>query len=121
MPYTITEQCIECGRCLSSCPTQAIHKDQLNYWIDGDRCNNCEGAYSVPQCWAVCPTNEGCIPVKSDLIRMDTKPSTADYWDRWFKTYDRLVLRLKDSQSPDYWKTWFYSYSSIVSQLQSQS
>ncbi|MGJ3252409.1 MAG: 4Fe-4S binding protein [Elainellaceae cyanobacterium] len=120
MPYTITNQCIQCDRCLSSCPTQAIQDDGQQYWIDASQCTNCEGTYSVPQCWAVCPTNGGCVFSTSEIAA----PS-GDYWDSWFNIYDRLIAQLKSShstlsQQPNYWQSWFDSYAATLSRLQTQ-
>ena len=121
MPYVITSQCIGCGRCLSSCPTDAAQSDGHHYWINANRCNGCEGVYGVPQCWAVCPTNDGCVSFTDGVATSGgTEPScTLDYWDSWFDTYNRLVVRLKTSQIADseYWRCWFDSYSAALSRL----
>ncbi len=122
MPYLITSQCIQCDRCFSSCPTNAIQRDGQQYWIDANQCNGCEGAYGVPQCWAVCPTNDGCISFTDGIAALGTgEPSrTLDYWDSWFDTYNRLVVRLKGAHQSEYWYSWFDSYSSILSRVRSQ-
>jgi Fe-S-cluster-containing dehydrogenase component len=118
MPYTITNQCIGCGRCLSSCPSQAIYQDTSQYWIDSSRCSECVGVYSVPQCWAVCPTNDGCISTQAvTTVAIAPSNSSADYWEQWFNTYNHLVTRLKSSHTSDYWHSWFHSYASVLSNL----
>lgn len=123
MTYTITNQCIGCQRCLSACPTGAIATDGAAFWIEVDRCNQCQGSHGVPQCWSVCPTNEGCVPLSTATTAMPlgagAEPST-DYWDTWFATYSRMVARLKASQQSNYWRQWFDTYSQALQQLQTQ-
>jgi hypothetical protein len=80
----------------------------MQFQIDASRCNDCKDAYSVPQCWAVCPTNGGCVP----LVTTTLPAAAADYWDNWFVLYERLVERLKATQQPTYWQHWFEAYSS---------
>lgn len=124
MTYTITSKCISCDRCLSICPTNAIQSNGQTYWIDTNHCNSCAGHYSVPQCWAVCPTNEGCVPFTAGVTAVEmtsaSEPS-SDYWESWFAAYNRMVARLKANQQSDYWRHWFDSYSEVLAkQLQSQ-
>jgi Fe-S-cluster-containing dehydrogenase component len=120
MTYRITSQCIECHRCESICPTGAITQYEQQYQINPERCNDCVGHYSVPQCWAACPTDGGCVPSLATLARSPLAqpfhPSvTDDYWDRWFETYERMVSRLKANPSPRYWHSWFETYSQALS------
>ncbi len=57
MTYTIPNiSCVGCNNCIPQCPTNAIKKENGEYWIDPSLCNNCEGYYEKPQCLAVCPT-----------------------------------------------------------------
>ncbi len=112
MSYTITKACIGCQRCLPACPTDAIATDGSTFWIDSDRCNRCQGSYQVPQCWAVCPTNEGCIP-------LPLASENSDYWESWFATYNQMLARLQAQPSP-YWRQWFETYSQMVRRLQTQ-
>lgn len=119
MPYTITDHCIGCGRCEPICPSGAIHQDVSRYAIDASQCNECNGSYGVPQCWAVCPTNEGCVFSEDAAIAAAKHLSnlSMDYWDGWFMTYNRLIMRLKSSRKNDYWQSWFQSYASALSHL----
>ena len=128
MSYVITNQCIGCDRCRSSCPTQAVQREGDRYWIDVSQCDGCEGMYRVPQCWAACPTNSGCTFLADIPISLSQTPRTGssasplpDYWDTWFDTYDRLVQRLKRTQTSDYWHRWFDTYSTTLARLQSNS
>jgi Fe-S-cluster-containing dehydrogenase component len=118
MTYTITNQCIGCDRCRSACPTHAIQNEGSAYWIDPAQCNNCIEPYSIPQCWAVCPTNEACVPFVEGVTAVPVQTTqsnqpcpTPNYWESWFSTYNRLVFRLKASKQPDYWQWWFNTYS----------
>jgi Fe-S-cluster-containing dehydrogenase component len=115
MTYIITSQCIECHRCESRCPTGAITRNEQQYQINSERCNDCVGHYSVPQCWAVCPTNGGCVPSLATLSRSFAPQPADDYWNAWFATYNRLVSRLKAAPAPNYWQHWFDTYSHAVS------
>ncbi|MEL6901504.1 MAG: 4Fe-4S binding protein [Cyanobacteria bacterium J06606_4] len=124
MAYTITDKCISCQRCLTHCPTNAIETDGATFWIDADRCNNCLGSYTVPQCWAACPTNGGCVPslAGSTAFALSTAiERSADYWKAWFSTYHNRLSRLKESKHSDYWKTWFDTYAQNLQKLQGQS
>ncbi len=112
MTYTITSQCISCDRCLSACPTDAIRLDGERYQINPDLCNNCAGSYGVPQCWAMCPTTSGCIPDTAEAFRLAyTLSDSAEYWERWFEVYNRLVFRLHQTKQDGYWENWFDRYS----------
>ena len=125
MTYTITSDCISCQRCYSACPTGAIQPDGMSFWIDINRCNQCEGSYGVPQCWAVCPTNEGCIALTTEveavLLASRTEPLN-EYWRTWFESYTRMVARLKgkqaDNQQSSYWRQWFETYAKTLKNLQ---
>ncbi|MGB5773028.1 MAG: transcriptional regulator, partial [Crocosphaera sp.] len=55
MSYTISESCPSCNNCNINCPTNAIHKENGEYWIDQELCNNCQGYYDEPQCIVQCP------------------------------------------------------------------
>lgn len=49
MTYRITEFCIECGRCVSVCPTEAISVVDGHHWIDPELCDD------VAMCVRYCP------------------------------------------------------------------
>lgn len=113
MTYMITQQCIDCRRCESVCPTGAIYPVGDRYQIDADRCTDCVGHYAVPLCWSGCPTNGGCVAVAAIAA-----PPSTDYWETWFHTYNRLVARLSSKPQTDYWQRWFDTYSQALSNLQ---
>lgn len=116
MTYTITTNCISCQRCLSVCASNAIQSDGSTFWIEASRCNQCAETYGVPQCWAVCPTNEGCVPLTSGAVKLAAS-ATADYWETWFATYNRMVTRLQATQPSRYWQTWFDTYAESLERL----
>lgn len=51
MAYKISEECINCGVCVSECPVEAIAESGGIHVIDGEACIDC-GA-----CAEVCPTD----------------------------------------------------------------
>jgi ferredoxin len=56
MAMKITEECIECGACISECPTESI-TESTPYMIELTTCVECVGHYDSPQCVAVCPVD----------------------------------------------------------------
>jgi len=121
MTYTITSQCIGCQRCLSACPTGAIQTDGTKFWIEIDRCNHCVGAYQISQCWAVCPTNEGCVPLSTSIAAVtltSRSEASEDYWESWLATHTRMIAHLQASKQSPYWRHWFDAYSRALKGLQ---
>ena len=81
MAIKITEDCILCGACEPECPNNAIYEDDVSwkmsdgtklndnserfdggfsdefYYIATDKCTECIGFHSEPQCAAVCPVD----------------------------------------------------------------
>ncbi len=121
MTYAITNSCISCQRCLSSCPTNAIQSDGSRFWIDVNLCNHCQGSHGVAQCWAVCPTNEGCVPLSAGAAAVSlTAQTSTDYWNNWFVSYSSMVARLKTTKQSPYWRQWFEAYYQTLKKLQAQ-
>ena len=50
MAYKITDECVACGSCLDSCPSEAIKEGDPKYTIDPELCVDC-GA-----CVETCPS-----------------------------------------------------------------
>lgn len=57
MAFLITQDCIHCDVCVPECPNEAIVMGKERYEIQIDRCTECAGFYSEPQCVMVCPVN----------------------------------------------------------------
>ena len=51
MTYMISEECINCGACVSECPVEAIAEGGAQYTIDADKCIDCG------VCSGVCPVD----------------------------------------------------------------
>ena len=121
MTYAITEKCISCQRCVPNCPTNAIERDGDTFRINADLCNNCKGFHAVPQCWAMCPTDDGCVSLATRISSFtlgNALENTADYWKAWQAAYNQRLALLKDSPQADYWHDWFDSYSQTLQKLQ---
>ena len=58
----VVENCTVCGACEFECPNAAISFANDTYVIDPVLCTECEGSFDTPQCAAVCPVPETCIP-----------------------------------------------------------
>jgi ferredoxin len=63
MAYKIVaSQCTVCGACEFECPNAAISMKRGMYVIEAAKCTECEGHFDKPQCVAVCPVENTCIP-----------------------------------------------------------
>lgn len=60
MALLITDECINCDVCEPECPNEAIYLGEEIYEIDPNRCTECVGHFSEPQCKQVC--TDSCIP-----------------------------------------------------------
>lgn len=69
MALLITDDCINCDVCEPECPNDAIYMGPEIYEIDPDKCTECVGHYTEPQCQQVCPVS--CIPLNPE--RRETK------------------------------------------------
>ncbi|MET4331693.1 ferredoxin [Bradyrhizobium sp. i1.15.2] len=66
MAYKIVaSQCTICGACEFECPNAAISLKRDIYVIDAKKCTECEGHSDTPQCAAVCPVPDTCVPSKT--------------------------------------------------------
>ncbi|MGP1589197.1 4Fe-4S binding protein [Oribacterium sp. oral taxon 102] len=50
MAHVISDECVSCGACASTCPVEAISEGETKYVVDADTCIDC-GA-----CEEACPT-----------------------------------------------------------------
>ena len=80
MPYMITEDCVDCGTCMTECPNKAISEGESTYQIDPSRCTECIGAYPQPRCAEVCPVD---APVPDEKH----KESHDDLLVKWKKLH----------------------------------
>jgi ferredoxin len=63
MAYKIVaSQCTACGACEFECPNAAISTKRGTYVISASLCTECEGHFPAPQCAAVCPVADTCVP-----------------------------------------------------------
>ncbi|TVS10867.1 MAG: ferredoxin [Gammaproteobacteria bacterium] len=60
MAYQIIDSCVNCWACEPLCPSGAIHSAQPHFFIDRNRCNECDGEHVEAQCASICPI-EGAI------------------------------------------------------------
>ena len=81
MATIITEECINCGACEPECPNTAIYQGGVEYdwqgkknpalsdeifYIVPEKCTECVGHFSSPQCIEVCPVD--CIVQDPDHV-----------------------------------------------------
>jgi ferredoxin len=66
MALMITDECINCDVCEAECPNEAIFQGPEIYHINPDKCTECVGHFTEPQCRVVCPVD--CIPLNPDYI-----------------------------------------------------
>jgi len=71
MALMITDECINCDVCEPECPNQAISQGEFIYEINPNKCTECVGHFSTPQCVEVCPV--ACIPINPAHIETKEK------------------------------------------------
>lgn len=64
MPHMITAECINCTACATDCPTEAITPGPHQFIINPNVCTDCEGLYTIPKCFQVCPVG-ACVPKRA--------------------------------------------------------
>ncbi|MCL2149568.1 MAG: YfhL family 4Fe-4S dicluster ferredoxin [Dehalococcoidia bacterium] len=57
MVVKISEECISCGACEAECPNRAISEGPTSYAINSERCTECVGSHTEPQCVQTCPVS----------------------------------------------------------------
>lgn len=57
MALLINDECINCDVCEPECPNDAIYQGEEIYEIEWQRCTECVGHFSEPQCQVVCPVD----------------------------------------------------------------
>ncbi len=58
----IASQCTVCGACEFECPNAAISMKREMYVINPKACTECQGHFDTPQCAAICPVANTCVP-----------------------------------------------------------
>ena len=78
MTHMITAECINCTACATDCPTEAISPGAAQYIINPNVCTDCEGLYSVPKCFQVCPVG-GLVsgPGSTVTVRRSLEPQSC--------------------------------------------
>jgi ferredoxin len=61
MATLITDECINCGACVSECPNSAISEGEDIFVIEPERCTECVGFHDEEACASVCPVDV-CLP-----------------------------------------------------------
>ena len=84
MALMITDECINCDVCEPECPNDAISMGPEIYEIDPDKCTECVGHFSEPQCRQICPVD--CIPLN---------PAWHETEEQLRAKYERLQTELK--------------------------
>lgn len=51
----------------------------------------------------------------AELLQPTPLKTSGDYWEDWFKIYNRLVSQLQAKHQADYWQRWFETYSQALS------
>jgi ferredoxin len=89
MALWITDECINCDVCEPECPNEAISMGPEIYQIDPQRCTECVGHFSEPQCVQLCPV--ACIPVN---------PAHVETREQLQAKYERLQQALSPAAAP---------------------
>lgn len=58
----IAAHCTSCTACEAQCPNLAISEAGGTFVIDPAKCTECLGFFEEPQCVAVCPVEDTCVP-----------------------------------------------------------
>lgn len=84
MALIITDECINCDVCEPVCPNNAIFQGEMIFEIKPERCTECVGHFSEPQCRSVCPVD--CIP---------NDPHHVETQDELMGKYKKLIQEEK--------------------------
>jgi len=73
MAVKISEDCIACGACEAECANKAISEGPTSYLVSSERCTECVGSHSAPQCVQICPVDaivldESCREPREELL-----------------------------------------------------
>lgn len=68
MALQITSSCVNCWACVDVCPNDAIYADAPHFLIDDQKCTECLGDHSLPQCAEVCPIECAIVNELGDVL-----------------------------------------------------
>jgi len=57
MAFKITQDCSNCGACISECPNDAIAEGEDITVINAEKCTECVGFFDTAQCATTCPVD----------------------------------------------------------------
>lgn len=58
----VVETCTLCSACELECPNAAIAFTGDAFAIEARLCTECAGKFAAPQCAAICPVPDTCVP-----------------------------------------------------------
>lgn len=61
----VAELCTSCGDCEPDCPTVAIKPKKGVYWIDPEKCTECDGDADAPKCETICDVDDCIVPLEA--------------------------------------------------------
>ena len=76
MAHVVTEPCYGCKNtiCVTVCPVDCFHEDEMSLWIDPEECIDCGAC--VPECPVEAIYEESMVPEKwKDYIRLNAEKS----------------------------------------------
>ena len=81
MAYTIPSTCVQCGDCITNCPTGAIQLDEDNeYWVEPGLCNGCEDIETGPLCVNICQDSLPVpLPLKKGRYKAEPRALNTNY------------------------------------------
>ncbi|MFT5121805.1 MAG: ferredoxin [Kiritimatiellia bacterium] len=74
MAHVVTEPCIGCKNtvCVTVCPVDCFHEDELALWIDPEECIDCGAC--IPECPVEAIFEEGDVPAKwTEYIKINAE------------------------------------------------
>lgn len=92
MALEIIETCVNCWACLPLCPSKAIVEAKPHFLIDTDKCTECLGDFTTPQCAAICPI-EGAIIDELNAALNPPGSLTGIPPERWAQAQREIAAR----------------------------
>ncbi len=117
MPTMITDDCVNCGACLLSCPNDGIRKGEDKVVLDATLCTECVGFSSSEQCAFVCPIDGVCVP---DPDNVETEEALFERAKRIHArsptppTLSPKTSHFRAADAPKWWRRWIPSRKNIL-------